>query len=281
VRLVTIRTAEGPRAARLDGESLALLDAPDVGELLQDPNWRERAAKPKAELDLAAAELAPVVPRPEKIICVGLNYRSHAVETGLEIPEYPALFAKYSRSLIGPRDAISLPPDSALVDWEAELCVVVGSTVRRAGAEEAERAIAGYTVANDISMRDWQRRTSEWLQGKTFEGSTPVGPALVTADEIDDPGALRLWCEVNDERMQEASTEDLIFPPAELVAYISRLITLCPGDLILTGTPGGIGARQQPPRFLTAKDVVRTGIDGLGELTNECRPEEELGHSVY
>jgi acylpyruvate hydrolase len=213
------------------------------------------------------------VPAPEKIICVGLNDGSHAEETGLGVPEYPTLFAKYARALIGPRDDILLPRNSSRVDWEAELAVVIGRVSRHLEEAEAGEAIAGYTVANDVSMRDWQVRTRQWLQGKTFETSTPVGPALVTLDELDDPDAVRVTCEVNGELMQETSTTDLVFSPAALVAYVSSIITLVPGDLILTGTPSGIGARMEPPRFLAPGDVVRTAIAGVGEIVNSCVAE--------
>jgi acylpyruvate hydrolase len=274
LRLVTVRTRTGHQAARLDGEDLVLLDAADVGALLSaGPDWRDAAADVGERIGAERADLAPVVPAPEKIICVGLNYRSHAEETGLGIPEFPTIFAKYKRALVGPRDPIVLARNSEKVDWEAELAVVVGREVRHADEAEARRAIAGYTVANDVSMRDWQARTRQWLQGKTFESTTPVGPALVTLDELDNPDALRLTCEVDGEIVQHASTEDLIFSPAAVVAYLSEIITLAPGDLILTGTPSGIGARKEPPQFLKPGQVVRTVIEGVGELVNRCVAE--------
>jgi acylpyruvate hydrolase len=270
MRLVTVRTDDGLRAARIDGDELVMLDAPDIGALLAAGEWRARGGADGPRIPLDGADLAPVVPRPEKIICIGLNYRSHAEETGLGVPEYPTLFAKYGRALIGPYDDIELPPNSSRVDWEAELTVVVGAEVRDVDASEAAAAIAGYTVANDISMRDWQVRTRQWLQGKTFEGTTPVGPALVTLDELDDPDDLRLICEVDGDIVQETSTSELVFSPAELIAYISSIITLVPGDLILTGTPSGIGARMEPARFLEPGARVRTAIEGVGELRNRC-----------
>ncbi len=269
--LATVRTGAGLRAARIEGDELVLLDAPDVGALLASGGrWRELAAADGPRTTLADVDFAPVVPRPEKIICVGLNYRSHAEETGLGVPEYPTIFAKYARALIGANDAIQLPANSSKVDWEAELAVVVGQEVRNAEAGEAAAAIAGYTVANDISMRDWQARTRQWLQGKTFEASTPVGPALITLDELENPDDLGLTCEVDGDVVQETSTSDLIFSPAEIVAYVSGIITLVPGDLILTGTPSGIGARMEPQRFLRPGSVVRTSIAGIGELRNLC-----------
>jgi acylpyruvate hydrolase len=275
VRVVTVRTPTGHQAARVDGEDLVLLDASDVGALLSTgPDWRDAAGDEGERIGAEGADLAPIVPGPEKIICVGLNYRSHAEETGLGIPEFPTIFAKYTRALVGPGDPIVLARNSDKVDWEAELVVVVGREVRHADEAEARRAIAGYTVANDISMRDWQSRTRQWLQGKTFESTTPVGPALVTLDELDNPDALRLTCEVDGELVQEASTEDLIFSPAAVVAYLSEIMTLAPGDLILTGTPSGIGARREPPQFLKPGQVVRTVIEGVGELVNRCVAED-------
>ena len=271
MRLHTVRTAAGLRAARQEQDELVLLDATDVGALLAESNWRDIAQGGGADrIALLGADFAPVVPKPEKIICVGINYRSHAEETGLAIPDYPTIFAKYGRALIGARDPIVLPRNSVKVDWEAELAVVIGREVRYADESEAEQAIAGYTVANDVSMRDWQARTNQWLQGKTFEASTPVGPALVTLDELDDPSNLRVSCDINGEVMQESWTNELIFSPAAIIAYVSGIITLAPGDVILTGTPGGIGGRRTPPRFLKSGEVLRTTIDGVGELVNVC-----------
>jgi acylpyruvate hydrolase len=273
MRLVTVRADDGHRAARLEGDELVYLDAPDVGTLLGQPDWRELGGRDGARAPLSDVNLAPLIPAPEKIICIGLNYRSHAEETGLDIPDYPTLFAKYTRTLIGPADEIVLARNSSKVDWEAELTLVIGRECRHVDAAEAGDAIAGYTVANDISMRDWQGRTRQWLQGKTFESSTPVGPALVTLDELDTPEHLRITCEVNGELFQDATTDDLVFSAPELVAYISEIITLVPGDLILTGTPSGIGGRQDPPRFLAPGDVVRTTVEGVGETVNTCVAE--------
>jgi acylpyruvate hydrolase len=274
VKLATVRTADGNRAARLEGDQLQLLDATDVGELLAADNWRERATEADLEqIALAGHELAPAVPRPEKIICSGLNFRSHAEELGQPIPEYPILFAKFWRALVGPTDPISLPAGSQKVDWEGELGVVIGARVRNAGPEEARAAIAGYVAANDVSMRDWQQRSREWLQGKTFEATTPVGPVLTTLDEFDDPDDLRIRCLIDGELMQDCSTSDMVFSVTDLISYISQIVALVPGDLLLMGTPAGIGGRQEPPRFLAPGQEVRTEVDGVGVLVNECRAE--------
>ena len=271
MKLTTLRTATGTRAARIDGDEAVELDAPDVGTLLVDPNWaaRAKADGPRHSVD----DLAPVVPRPGKIFCVGLNYRTHILEMGRELPEFPTLFAKFSEALIGPDDPIELAPESAAVDWEAELAVVIGAPVRRATTEEAEQAIAGFAVLNDVTMRDWQYRSVEWLQGKTFEATTPLGPWLVTPDEL--PGGVRptldLRCLVDGSVVQEANTGDLVFDPVALVEYISRIVTLRPGDVIATGTPGGVGHARKPPRYLSEGSVLVTEIEGLGSQRNVAR----------
>jgi acylpyruvate hydrolase len=271
VKLTTLRTPSGTRAARVEGSSLVELDAPDVGTLLADPGWatRARADGPRH----TTAELAPVVPRPGKIFCVGLNYRTHILEMGRELPEFPTLFAKFPEALIGADDPIALPPESSAVDWEAELAVVIGAPVRRATAEEASQAIAGFAVLNDVTMRDWQYRSVQWLQGKTFEATTPLGPWLVTPDEL--PGGVRptldLRCLVDGDVVQAANTGDLVFDPVALVAYISRIVTLQPGDVIATGTPGGVGHARKPPRYLGEGSVLETEIEGLGSQRNVVR----------
>jgi acylpyruvate hydrolase len=274
VKLATVRIAGGTRAARLEGDRLHLLDAADVGELLAADDWRKRAGDVDVEaIPLAGQELAAPVPRPEKIICSGLNFRSHAEELGQPIPEYPILFAKFWRALVGPTDPISLPPGSQKIDWEGELGVVIGARVRNADADEARAAVAGYVAANDVSMRDWQQRSREWLQGKTFEATTPIGPVLTTLDEFDDPDDVRVRCLVDGEVMQDCSTSDMVFSVTDLVAYVSQIIALVPGDLLLMGTPSGIGGKQDPPRFLSPGQEVRTEVEGIGVLVNECRAE--------
>jgi acylpyruvate hydrolase len=273
MRLVTVRMNDGTRAGRLDGDRIELLPYPDVGTLLEQTDWGEVVEQNRGEEIAAAdADLAPVVPKPNKIICLGLNYRAHIEEMGRELPTHPTLFAKYAVSLIGARDPIVLPPESQAVDWEVELAFVIGRTVRRASGPAAGDAIAGFTVLNDVSMRDWQFRTMQFLQGKTWDRSTPVGPVLVTADELPGGAApdLALRCEVDGEIVQEGRTSDLLFGPEELVEYISTIVTLEPGDLIATGTPGGVGFGRTPPVFLKPGQVVRTSIEGIGELVNRC-----------
>ncbi|MDP9372700.1 MAG: fumarylacetoacetate hydrolase family protein [Chloroflexota bacterium] len=275
MRLVTIRTSDGTRAARLHGDQVVELEDRDVGALLAGGPERLRAAEAArgAARPLAEVDLAPVIPRPPKVICVGQNYLAHIQEMGSQPPEYPTFFAKFTRALIGPRDPITLPAVSDKVDWEVELAIVMGREARHVAEDEALAAVAGYTILNDISVRDYQRRTQQWLQGKTFEGTTPVGPALVTADEVD-PSDLALRCEVDGQVMQDSRTSDLLFKPADLIAYISTIITLEPGDIIATGTPSGVGAGRTPPVFLQPGQTVRTVVEGLGELVNPCVKEE-------
>jgi acylpyruvate hydrolase len=273
MRLATIRTEYGTTAARLDGDVLVPLDAADVGEVLA-AGGLGRPREGAAPVPAAEADFAPVVPRPGKIICVGLNYRAHILETGRDLPEYPTLFAKFADTLTGARDDLVLPSVSEKVDWEVELGVIIGRPVYRATTAEAEAAIAGYTVVNDVSMRDWQRRTLQWLQGKMFERSTPAGPYLVTADEVGSAPDLEVRCEVDGAVMQQSRTSDLLFGAAEIVAYASQAITLRPGDLIATGTPGGVGNARQPPVYLQPGNVLRTWIEGLGECVNQCVAEK-------
>jgi acylpyruvate hydrolase len=273
VKLATLRTPRGHVAVRVDGDSAVEIGVPDVGLLLANPDWRARAAAadgPRHALD--GADYAPVVPAPGKILCVGLNYRNHIQEMGRELPAYPTLFAKFTPALIGAYDDIVLPAASHAMDWEAELAVVIGATVRHADAAQARDAIAGYAVLNDVTARDWQTRTPQWLQGKTFEGTTPLGPVLVTPEEL--PTAMAIGCTVDGEPMQSSDTGELVFSPVELVQYISTILTLSPGDVIATGTPGGVGHARTPQRYLTDGAVLTTYVEGLGECRNTCRAEK-------
>ena len=276
MKLATIRLrnddgTERTRAVRVDGTTLVDLGAPDVAAVLATAGWRESAAAATGETyDAAGADFAPLVPRPGKVVCVGLNYRNHILEMGRDLPEHPTLFSKYADTLIGAHDDIHRPVETDAFDWEAELTVVIGRSVRRADEEQAADAIAGFTVLNDITCRDWQFRTREWLQGKNWDHTTPVGPVLVTPDEL--PGgvrpALAITCEVDGELMQKDSTADLLFDPVALVQYVSTMIRLEPGDLIATGTPGGVGHARKPEVYLSAGQRVVTEIEGIGRLEN-------------
>jgi acylpyruvate hydrolase len=279
VRLTTIRTNGGTAAGRVDGDAVTLLAHEDVGALLASgAGWQTAAADATGEqVPLEQVDFAPLVVRPEKIICVGLNYRGHAIEAGLELPSVPVIFAKYHRSLIGADDDVVLPINSEQVDWEVELGLVIGTEVRHADEETALAAIAGYTVVNDVSMRDFQLRTSQFLAGKTFEASTPVGPFLVTPDEIDDPLSLSLSCAIDGKVMQDSNTSELVFTPAQIVSYVSSIITLVPGDLIATGTPGGVGGAMKPPIYLRDGNTMTTTVSGLGEQHNRCVAPQTRG----
>ncbi|RBY90819.1 fumarylacetoacetate hydrolase family protein [Blastococcus sp. TF02A-26] len=272
MRLATVRTAEGTRAVRVDADRAVETGHADVGELLAVEGWRAVAeAADGPAHDPAGLNYAPVVPRPGKVVCVGINYGAHIAEMGRETPEHPTLFAKYAEALIGANDDVVLPAASQAVDWEAELAVVIGSTVRHADEAAATAAIAGYSVLNDVTARDWQYRTLQWLQGKTFEATTPFGPHLVTPDEAGE--GLDLSCAVDGEVVQTANTADLVFGAAATIAYVSTILTLRPGDVLALGTPGGVGHARKPPRYLAPGQVLTTAIAGLGECRNTCVAE--------
>ncbi|GLY70386.1 fumarylacetoacetate hydrolase family protein [Amycolatopsis taiwanensis] len=270
MKLATIRLADRTVAARLEGDVLVEVGQPDVGAVLADPAGLAAAASAAGpEHPVAGAEFATLVPRPSKVVCVGLNYQNHIKEMGRDLPEYPTLFAKFADTLIGARDDIERPAETEMLDWEAELTVVVGRQVRRADEQAAVAAIAGFTVLNDVTCRDWQFRTREWLQGKNWDHTTPVGPYLVTPDELGGPRpALDIRCAVDDQVMQQDNTGDLLFDPVALVRYVSTMVRLNPGDLIATGTPGGVGHARKPPVFLDEGAIVTTEIEGIGQLKN-------------
>jgi acylpyruvate hydrolase len=278
MRLATIRLPGRTRAARIESDHAVELAFGDVGQLLREPDWRRQAETGTGPAhELAGLDYAAVVPHPDKIVCVGLNYRNHILEMGRGLPDHPTLFAKYSAALIGAYDDIVLPATSEAMDWEAELGVVVGRPLRRAGRDEAAAAIAGFTIVNDITARDWQYRTLQWLQGKTFEATTPAGPWLTTDEDGAGSISASLSCEVDGDLVQNADTADLVFDPADLLAYISTIITLLPGDLVATGTPGGVGHARKPPRYLADGSMVVTRIGGLGECRNRCVAEKSIG----
>lgn len=224
-----------------------------------------------ARHDLADVEVLAPIERPGKIVAIGLNYADHTAETGLTAPAEPLTFAKYPTSIVGPGADIVVPTSiTTQADWEAELAVVIGTTCgpdKRATLDD----IAGYTAANDVSARDLQFRDQQWTRGKSLDTFCPLGPVLITADEVSDPHSLRIWCTVNGQMMQDATTKDLIFDIPALLDFVSATVTLEPGDLILTGTPPGVGAFRSPPIFLQDGDIVTVGIENIGELTNPVR----------
>lgn len=272
MRLATIRTAAGTACVRVDGDAAVDTGHADVGALLANPDWRAIAARADGPRhDLGHLDHAPLVPRPEKVICVGLNYLDHIAETGRERPTHPTLFPKFARSLAGAHDDLPLPHDdeSTAVDWEAELTIVIGREARRVRGADADAVIAGYTVANDLSVRDWQSHSTQFMPGKAWEASTPVGPHLVVTGP-GEPAQFPIECVVDGEVMQSSNTRELCFGPVELVEYVSTFITLAPGDLILTGTPGGVGVARDPKLFLRRGQTVVTRIEGIGECRNRC-----------
>ena len=227
-----------------------------------------RSAAPELAIDLQQVRLAAPIARPGKIICIGLNYRDHAAESNAPLPEYPVVFAKYANTVIGPGDAIVLPRVTEQVDYEGELGVVIGRSARDVAEADALDYVGGYLPFNDVSARDYQMRTSQWTIGKTFDTFAPMGPALVTADEVPDPHALDLRVTIGDEVLQNSNTRHLIFTIPHLIAYLSSVMTLEPGDVIASGTPAGVGAARNPKRWLRAGETVRVEIEGLGVLEN-------------
>ncbi len=276
MQLSTLRTEQGHRAARIDGDHYVLLPC-TMRELLANDLWDIAGAN---DLDGVAfervgrdtADLAPLVPDPDKIICVGLNYAEHVREMGRELPTHPTYFAKYRGALIGAHDDIVLPNPSisTSIDWEVELAIVIGAPARHVSVDNALEHVAGYTVLNDVSVRDWQTRSVQFLAGKTFEATTPVGPVMTTADVLGDARGLAVRTTVDEVIKQDSSTDELVFGVAELIADLSTVITLEPGDLIATGTPSGVGAGRSPNEWLTPGATMVTSIDGIGEMTNRC-----------
>lgn len=226
-----------------------------------------------ADHALRDVHLGAPIPRPGKILALGLNYRDHAAEANMALPEIQTWFAKMPTAANGPFDAIDLPRVSSKMDYEAELGVIIGRRTRHATREQARAAIAGYCVANDVSVRDWQLRTTQFVVGKSFDTHCPFGPWITTVDEIADPQALGIRCYVNGETRQDSTTREMVFDVFSMIEHLSQAMTLEPGDLIITGTPAGVGAVSKPPRYLKAGDVVRVEIDGLGHIENRVVPE--------
>ncbi len=280
MKLATILTDRGPRAALAVPGGLVDLHAanpsiPDSlpGILAAGSECLERvAACSQADPTLAEdqARFLPVIPCPQKILCVGLNYADHARESGAEVPEEPVIFSKFASALTGHGQPIELPRASAEVDYEAELVVVIGRRGKHVPEDQAMDYVAGYACGHDVSARDWQLRKpgGQWLLGKTFDTFAPVGPYLVTRDEVPDPHQLDIQLRLNGETMQSSNTRELIFSVPRLIAYISQVMTLEVGDLIFTGTPPGVGFSRKPPVFLKPGDVAEVEIQYLGVLRN-------------
>ena len=281
MRFITFQGDSGPRVAAVDGERAIDLNAADgsmprslkallaLGEGGLD---RAAAALHSGEsLEVASLRRLAPIPHPQKVICVGLNYADHAAETGAAVPSEPLIFNKFPTTIRADGDDIVLPSESDQVDYEAELVVVIGRGGRRIPRSEAFNHVGGYCCGHDVSARDWQKGKpgKQWLLGKSFDSFAPVGPHLVTADEIDDPGQLDIALRLNGEVMQQSNTRQLIFPVDELIAYVSQVCTLEPGDLIFTGTPPGVGMARTPPVWLKPGDVAEVEIEKIGVLRNQ------------
>jgi 2-keto-4-pentenoate hydratase/2-oxohepta-3-ene-1,7-dioic acid hydratase in catechol pathway len=283
MRLATLRTDRGPRAALLVGDSYVDLQATDpslpscVKTLLSaDQSVHAAAVKaansPQAvKTPVASAKLHAPVANPQKVICIGLNYKDHAAESNMPIPKEPVLFSKFSSALIGHGENIVLPKVSTKVDYEAELVIVIGKRGKNIPLSSAMDYVAGYMVGHDVSARDWQleKDGKQWMAGKTFDTFAPCGPTLVTLDEIKDPHDLKISLRLNGKTMQSSSTNQMIFRTPEILAYVSQVFTLEPGDLIFTGTPPGVGIAAKPnPVWMKPGDVAEVEIEGLGVLRN-------------
>src|SRR5215211_2040545 len=276
MRLVTYRGEDGGRAGIqtgdgvLDAAGLLGLESATVRRLIADDRVGELRERVEEATDagnpIAEPRLLPPVPDPDKIVCIGLNYRSHAAEAGVDPPSDPTFFAKFRNALAPSGATVELPAASEKVDYEAEVALVIGRRCKEVAPAEALDAIAGYLLLNDLSARDLQFATPQWMPGKVFDGSAPCGPALVTPDEAGPPDAISFALDLNGERMQEASTSDLIFSIAELVARLSHLMTLEPGDIVSTGTPSGVGSVRKPRVWLKPGDEIVISSRTLGEL---------------
>jgi acylpyruvate hydrolase len=265
-------SAESAAGVLLDGhviDAAEMLGEPQpagLRELLEAERLGELADAEGEGQPLADVELLAPVPDPQKIICIGLNYRSHAAEAGIDPPESPTIFAKYRNALTGDRATVKLPANSRKVDYEAEVAFVIGRRANRVAEDEAMDHVAGYTLFNDLSARDLQFATPQWMPGKVFDDSAPCGPALVTPDEAGAHDALEILLELNGEQMQHASTSDLIFSVPALVSHLSALMTLEPGDVVATGTPAGVGGARNPQVWLKPGDDILVSSPTLGEL---------------
>jgi 2-keto-4-pentenoate hydratase/2-oxohepta-3-ene-1,7-dioic acid hydratase in catechol pathway len=268
VRLLTFHRDGGLGLGLVTPDGVAELAAGDLNALLAGPaaDIERLATGPRrAEADL---QLGPCVPRPGKIVCVGLNYRRHAEESGMPVPETPILFNKYANTLAASGENVPLPDVAEQYDYEAELCVVMGRTASRVSEADALDSVWGYCNCNDLSARDLQFRSTQWMLGKTLDHFFPIGPYLVSADEVGDPQALAVRCTVNGELRQDSNTADMVFGVAELVSYISRHFTLEPGDVIATGTPAGVAQGMPGKPWLEAGDEVVVEVGDLGRLAN-------------
>ena len=279
MKVVTFSQGQDPQEAGILVDStvvrLAPIGYPDVLSFLSDGERAVRkaeglAAGGEAGLTLDTVRLGPPVPEPGKFICIGLNYRDHAIESGMDIPEIPTVFTKYNNAVCGPGDPIVLPSVSSQVDYEAELAFVVGRRARHVKAADWEDYVFGYTCVHDVSARDYQLATTQWTIGKTFDSFGPMGPCLVSKDEVADPHNLGIRLTLNGRVLQDSNTNQLVFGVGALLEYLSTVMTLDPGDVVSTGTPPGVGMARKPPIYLQAGDECTVSIEGIGDLTNPC-----------
>jgi len=283
MRLATFTTGGAPELGVVQGDSIISLSraaprlATDMIDLIT--RWDdvradvERLSASGTPQPLAGVRLMAPVPRPGKVMAIGLNYADHVAETGAKPPPQQIWFAKLQSAVNGPYDPIQIPKSSQMIDWEAEMVFIVGKRGKHIAKENAASHVFGYCCGNDISVRDWQNMTPQWLLGKSFDTHAPFGPWIVTADEIPDPHNLGIRCFVNGERKQNSNTKNLIFNIYDQIALLSRAMTLYPGDAVFTGTPGGVGMALKPPVWLKAGDTVRVELDGLGAIEATMVPE--------
>lgn len=271
MKLATYRMGDGsPRVGAVAEDMIAPLDCADMLSLIQagHEELMRLVATTHESVPLSDANLCAPILNPGKIICIGLNYRAHAAESGAEVPQTPVVFAKYANTLVGHGDPVRIPPITQKADYEVELAVVIGRTARDVPADEALDYVFGYTVCNDVSARDAQFADGQWVRGKSFDTFCPLGPWIVTSDEIPDVQDLAMHCRVNGELLQNSSTSEMIFTVAEIISHLSQAMTLEPGDVIATGTPYGVGFARKPPVYLLQGDVVEVEIERIGVLRN-------------
>ena len=276
MRLATFKTAQGVSYGAVTGNGIIDLKRflgnqyPDLKALIADNGFLKAGAHLNESADYQESDVAflPVIPNPDKIVCVGLNYQDHVVETGRDNTEQPAIFLRVADSQVGHKQPILRPRESKNLDFEAEIAVIIGKPGRRISQKDAWGHIAGYSCYNDGSVRDWQRHTVQWTAGKNFACTGAFGPWMVTADEIPPDTQMTLSCRLNGERMQHATTEQMIFKIPKIIEYVSAWTTLLPGDVLVTGTPGGVGARRTPPLWMKPGDKVEIEIDKVGILEN-------------
>ncbi len=257
---------------RVAGVSESMIDLIADWDRLR-PRVAELTARATADAPLASVRLLAPIARPSKIIAIGLNYADHIKESGQPTPQYQTWFTKAATSINGPYDPIELPLASKMTDYEAELVVIISRRCKHVPKERAAEVVFGYTCGNDVSVRDWQMRSGQWVLGKSFDTHAPIGPWIITADELGDPHTLGIRCIVNGEMRQNSNTANLVFGVFDQIAHLTQAMTLEPGDVLFTGTPGGVGAAAKPPRWLQAGDVVRVEIDRIGAIEASMRPE--------